>query len=323
MKHVIRLRFVDLAQSYVPEQQLLYKLISKHYEIDTLSQPDYVLSCGFGNAHMKYPNAVKILWLGENCVPDFNWFDYAIGFDHLSFGDRYIRIPLYYFYFWEGGKLLVRETKLDPAFLDRKFCSFVVSSPRGNPLRRRFFEELSKYKQVDSGGRWLNNVGGPVADKHAFISGYKFNICFENSSSPGYTTEKLPQALAAQTVPIYYGNPTVETDFNTASFIRLRDENDIGRAIDEIIRLDKDDDAYMRMATAPCLNADDYAAHLNQLEDFLCHIFSQPLSAARRRNIYGYQADQCRRIAPVLLAYQAARNAAWIGWNLLHGKIGR
>jgi len=323
MKHVIRLRFVDHDPSYVPELQLLYKLISKHYEIDTLSPPDYVLSCGLGNAHMKYPNAVKILWTGENYVPDFNWFDYAIGFDHLSFGDRYIRVPLYYFYFGDGGKLLERKTVPDAALLNRKFCSFVVSSPRGNPLRRRFFEELSKYKRVDSGGRWLNNVGGPVADKYDFISGYKFNLCFENSSSPGYTTEKLPQALAAQTVPIYYGNPTVETDFNSDSFVRLRDENDIDRAIDEIIRLDKDDDAYMRMVTAPCVDADDYTSHLKQLEEFLCHIFAQPPASARRRNVFGYQADQCRRLAPILLAYETARNVAWTGWNLLHGKIGR
>jgi len=323
MKKTIHLRFVDHDTSYVPEQNLLYKLIARHYTIDQTGAPDFIISCGLGNNHLKYPGAVKILWTGENYVPDFNYFDYAIGFDNLSFEDRYIRIPLYYFYFGEGGTLLTRKTDPDPSLLNRKFCSFVVSSPRGNPLRRRFFEALSKYKRVDSGGRWLNNIGGPVANKHDFISGYKFNICFENSSSPGYTTEKLPQALAAQTLPIYYGNPTVETDFNPASFIRLRDETDIDSAVQEVIRLDQDDDAYMRAVTASCLDTADYAAHLKQLEAFLCHIFDQTPTVARRRNVFGYQAEQCRRMTPVLLGYEFARNAAWIGWNLLHGKLGR
>ena len=65
----------------------------------------------------------------------------------------------------------------------QKFCSMVVSNAQvSNPIRERFFRLLSEYKQVDSGGRLWNNVGGPVADKQKFISGCKFNIAFENSA---------------------------------------------------------------------------------------------------------------------------------------------
>lgn len=321
MRSKKKIAFVDYSSGYVPEEQLLYKLISKHYDIDGTGKPDYIISCGNGRDHLQYPDVIKILWTGENMVPDFNFFDYAIGFDHLSFGDRYIRVPLYHFYFGEDGGKLNRELKSSTELLNRKFCSFVVSASGGNPLRRQFFEELSKYKKVDSGGGWLNNIGGAVADKHTFISGYKFNISFENSSSPGYTTEKLPQAFAAQTLPIYFGNPTVETDFNPSSFIRLRDENDVQRAIKEVIRLDTDDGAYLKMIHESCYDRIEYERRMNNLEQFLCHIFEQPIATARRRNVYGWQAVQCRRISIVLIAYDKARKAFWFCWNLLHGRI--
>ena len=78
----------------------------------------------------------------------------------------------------------------------QKFCSMVVSNAQvSNPIRERFFRLLSEYKQVDSGGRLWNNVGGPVADKQKFIGGYKFNIAFENSAVLGYTTEKIMDAI--------------------------------------------------------------------------------------------------------------------------------
>lgn len=101
---------------------------------------------------------------------------------------------------WKGFEELVRRTShlSDQELLNRKFCSFVVSNSQfSDPLRKRFFERLCKYKKVDSGGRYLNNIGGPVRDKLAFCRGYKFNIAFENSSVDGYTTEKIMEAYAA------------------------------------------------------------------------------------------------------------------------------
>lgn len=31
-------------------------------------------------------------------------------------------------------------------------------------IRDDFFEILNAYKRVDSGGRWKNNIGGPIGD---------------------------------------------------------------------------------------------------------------------------------------------------------------
>ena len=76
--------------------------------------------------------------------------------------------------------------------------------------------------------------------------------------------------------------------------------SDVERAVEEIIRLDRDDDAYFAKLAAPSFMhpVDWYEARLT---DFLRHIVDQPLDAARRLNAYGYQtnsrhrADQARK----------------------------
>lgn len=285
----IKLGFVDKWTGFVPEEDYYYKVLARHYEIELSNKPDYLICSQNGRGHIYY-DCVKIVDIGENICPDFNEFDYAIGFDHLEFWDRYLRVPLYAFY-QDYQKLAKRRETMpsDEALLNRKFCSFVVSNGGyGDPLRRQFFERLSKYKRVDSGGRWMNNIGGPVKDKAEFIRGYKFNIAFENSSSPGYTTEKVMQPLAEHVVPIYWGNPLVERDFRPESMVVVKNEADVERAIEEIIYLDTHDDAYLAKAKADCL-AQPFDYYDQRLEAFLCHIIDQPLAEAKRLNKYGFQ----------------------------------
>ena len=321
----IKLRFVDYSSGYVPEEQLIYKVLSRHFEIDQVSDPDFIISCGLGVEHTKYDRCVKIVWIGENVVPDFNWFDYAIGFDHMDFGDRYLRVPLCAFY--ESYRRIEEPLdRTDEQLLNRDFCSFVASNPQRDPIVFDFVRELSKYKKVSCGGACLNNVGGRVKDKMSFCAAHKFNVAFENSSSPGYTTEKIMQPLVAGSVPIYYGNPMVEADFNPGCMVRVGGWDDIPRVIDEIVALDKDDAAYLSKCRAPRL-AEDRLAHERRLEAFLLGIVERGLacglSAAYRRNFYGCQSSHRRCLGPVLRTANRLREAAWFGLNLLHGRIAR
>ena len=129
--------------------------------------------------------------------------------------------------------------------------SFVVSNDEGDPMRIEFFHRLSKYKPVASGGKLFNNVGGRVLDKNAFVAQYKFNIAFENSCVPGYTTEKILEPLAVHSVPIYYGNPAIAADFNPSCMVHVANRGDVERAGEEIIALDRDDAACLRKLSAP------------------------------------------------------------------------
>jgi len=320
MKKTIRIKFTGFAPYHDPHKQAYYRFLTERYDVVECEKPDYVIDGGQSFHHLKY-DAVKIQFDSENLVPDFNDFDYAVGSSELTFGDRYIRIPWFAFYPYFAD-IANRKTEPDAALLNRKFCSFVVSNAEfGDPMRRKFFEALSKYKRVDSGGKYKNNVGGPIADKLAFCRGYKFNIAFENSSCPGYTTEKIMEAYVAQTVPIYYGNPHVEADFLPDSMIRVANESDIERAVEEVIRLDKDDDAYMKMATAPCLAKGDPAAYERDLETFLAHIFDQPLAEARRLCPHGQQQVMRRHLKYVHLLDQKVRDF-WL-YGKAVGAIGK
>jgi hypothetical protein len=267
---------------------MIHRFLTKHFSIELSDDPDYVLDGGLGENHLDF-DCIKILQVGENVVPDFNCFDYAIGFDFLEFGNRYIRIPLHVF--CDGYSSLSTETRMVDAdsVLNREFCSFVVSNGAGgDPIRTEFFHRLSKYKPVASGGRYLNSVGGPVPDKLEFCRKYKFNIAFENSSSPGYTTEKLMEPLSIQTCPIYWGNPKVFEDFRPDCMVHVKDAKSIDQAIEEVVYLDTHDDEYLKKLAAPCLVKSPEKTE-QELVDFFKHIFSQEYEEARRLNKYGWQ----------------------------------
>lgn len=274
-----------------PENVWAYRILKRHFDVQLDAvHPEYVIDGGLGDDYLDFPDAVRLVIVGGSYVPNFNHFDYAVGFDNLSFGDRYLRLPLFAAY--GTFRQLCEQARPTPdecaALARREFCSFVVSNEDGDPARLEFFRKLSKYKPVASGGKLFNNVGGRVADKLAFISRYKFNIAFENSVVPGYTTEKVMEALAARSVPIYYGNPRIEDDFNPLCMVRVATRDDMERAIEEIIRLDRDDEAYFEKLTAPTFRhpIEWYEA---QFESFLLNIFNQPIESARRLNAYGYQ----------------------------------
>jgi hypothetical protein len=145
-----------------------------------------------------------------------------------------------------------QETKLE---LPWKFCSFVVSNAGKKKTQRRvdFFHTLSEYKKVDSGGRYLNNIGGPLAagsaSKIKFLSEYKFNIAFENKSKPGYTTEKIVEAFLAGTVPIYWGNPRIAEEFNPESFVDATSFKNDFDLVQYVRELDEDESLYRKMAS--------------------------------------------------------------------------
>lgn len=285
----IKVKFLDFIISRRIEDDWYYRTLSKFYNMELSDNPDYIIDGGLGHEHLdpKYDHCVKIVTIGENYAPDFNLFDYAIAFDHIAFGDRYLRKPLYAFY-PEFDRLRVREIPNEDYLLNRGFCSFVVSDAGADPLRIAFYHELSKYKSIASGGGVLNNVGGRVADKNVFCSGYKFNIAIENSSCPGYVTEKVMQALAVNTVPIYFGDPTVSTDINPESIVWIRDRNDVKRAIEEVVFLDTHDEAYLAKCHANPL-VKSVEEHEAETIAFFKHIFDQPLERAKRLTVFGNQ----------------------------------
>lgn len=312
----IKINFTDFWGGFVPEESFFYRFLSRYYKVVLAPDPDYLFySCG-GYDHLRYPHSVKIFFTGENIVPDFNVCDYGIGFHHLQFEDRYLRFPLFLIHkdSWEDLPHLEQKTAAPPEWAQRRFCNFVYSNGReADPLREYFFRELSKYKRVDSGGRYLNNIGGPVADKLDFLSHYKFTIAFENCAMSGYTTEKILDPMRVSSLPVYYGDPHIDTDFNPASFVWVESRAHVEEAIEEIIRLDKDDPAYLEKLSQPWFTRPSLQSYYTeQLLAFFRNIFEPPLTEAFRTTDYawaGLYKRNLRRTAPLTRNYLF--NKAW------------
>ncbi len=237
----LRIAYADFWDGFDPLDNFFQKILSTRYTLILSDNPDVLFFSVAGNENKKFNRCVKIFFSGENVRPDFSLCDYAISSDFID-SDRYYRWPLYNLY------------GIDIPEIDNskrtKFCCMVVSNDRCT-YRNLFFERLSKINHVDSGGKYKNNVGGPVNDKNEFLKEYKFTLAFENSSYPGYTTEKILQAKKAGCIPIYWGNPLVAKDFNPESFINIQDFSNWKDAISYICQVNDNPVLFNRYQQAP------------------------------------------------------------------------
>lgn len=298
MRKKIKIAFVDFWDDFNRNKNFLTDILQKRYDLEIINDSDrsneveYLFFSCMGHEHLHY-ECVRIFFTGENFVPDFNLCDYAIGFEHMQYGDRYFRYPLYMAYYPLDYKRMIEKNNLDTG-IEKKFCSFVVShNAIANPVREEFFHKLSEYKKVDSGGRFLNNIGleNGVEDKFEFQKQYKFGIAFENTSHPGYCTEKLMQAFAAGTVPIYWGDPKASEYFNSRAFINCMEYETLDEAVQRVIELDNDEDLYrkVRLESAIVDEEQTLERYRERFEQWLWNVFEQEIEVAKRVNPYGKQ----------------------------------
>ena len=158
-----------------------------------------------------------------------------------------------------------------------------------SPERSSMIKVLESYKKVDSGGKYKNNVGGPVKDKIEFEKSYKFTMAIENSPSNGYTTEKIIEAFAGATIPIYYGSKDIAKEFNEKAFINCHNYNSFEEVLERVKEIDNNDEMFLSMVKEPIITADSQAnIYLNEnyLSDYLKKICSNDPKEAFRRNRY-------------------------------------
>ncbi len=286
----IDVAFTGFWSGFDSKNNTFVDLLRKKYDVRVRENPSeakYLFYGDFSYDFLNYRDCVRIYITGENLAPNFNLCDYALGFEHMIFEDRYVRYPLYMWgeYRNRFDRILTDEA-IDIQEIDKRaFCSFVVSNDLfADPMRQYFFQELSKYKSVASGGRSYNNLpdGQPVKDKQNFLKNYRFNIAFENSSYPGYSTEKLVDAFAAHTVPIYWGDPRIAEVFNPDSFIDCTGKT-IQEAVELVRKVEEDPKLYKDMLMAPAIKDTSVPAIMDQLMiEWLYHIFDQPYEKAKR-----------------------------------------
>jgi hypothetical protein len=112
---------------------------------------------------------------------------------------------------------------LNTPFNNKKFCLF-VSRNSSNNNKIRAINILSKYGNVD----FINKYDNILKDRSCYndiellkvFNQYKFIICFENSKTNGYITEKIFNVFLSKSIPIYDGAPDVDIFINSGSFLK-------------------------------------------------------------------------------------------------------
>ena len=302
MKEKKKLNFVGFWPNFNKTNNLFCDILRERFDIEISDNPDYLIASVLGDPlkYLEY-DCVRILFTGEPLVPDFNLFDYAIGFDYLSFpdqtaGNRYYRYPLSFFDI-KRLKKHVDGMSFDDAknILSQKqyFCNYLYGHQSAKGERESIFHALEKYKRVESAGSFLNNMPDglivPYTEKKMdFLRLCKFTIAVESISYPGFVTEKLINPFYSDSIPIYYGNPLVSKEFNDDAMINLHHFSSIEEGIEKVIEVDQNDALFIKMLMAPKLIAPDYLDNLILgLREFLFSIFSQtPEQAYRRMRFY-------------------------------------
>ena len=270
----IKVKFTDFWKQFPYHNPYVLKdLFDKHYNICLSDDPDFLFYSVFGSQHEKY-DCTKIFVTGENRYVsldvkgnyrrngmrqiDFRECDFAISHYYLE-DSRHYRLPVYLRHWGlEGIKHIKKHKNIEKIMQQKKkFCCFVSSNKRA-VKRMNFFRKLNEYKKVDSGGKVLNNIGFLAPKYHQFIkflSRYKFVIAFENSSTPGYTTEKIFLPMQARSIPIYWGNGWIEREFNPASFVNCHDYPSDAEVIARVIELDNNEELYRQVLAQPYLQS--------------------------------------------------------------------
>lgn len=288
----IRIDFSDFWPGFRKDDNFFWNLLKKRFDVELHAQPDFLFYSNRETHVHRVHNCVKIFFTVESFLPDWGECDYAFTCHYLN-DPRHLRLPLYVFYAPANELVRAGNEDWDAIMAAKKeFCAFVIG--KHEPKRRiHFFNKLCSYKKVHSAGGVLNNIGYRIplvaGAKVDFLRGYKFNIAFENTSIPGYTTEKIVEPMQAHCLPIYWGSPRIGEEFNTASFLNYGDFPSEDALIEEVIKLDRDNEKYLERLKQPNF-------HNNRPNEFydedrlLGHfekIFSAPITpVSRRRRVF-------------------------------------
>jgi len=231
MKPKIKIKFQNgLSFETFKREVFDVNLVSTDFEFIESDQPDFIVFGPYGNDIPSKGDYVRIGYFCENITPDFDSCEWVFGIP----SEEEFNYPRYKRIQWHNisPDALIKNPDIDTnELLSQKtgFCNFVYSNPVY--YREDFFKQLSKYKKVHAPGKSMNNMAWPKNDnkdakwdvKRNFLKSYKFTISFENYVYPGYQTEKLYDAMLANSLPIYCGNPFVGQIFNTNSFLNTAD----------------------------------------------------------------------------------------------------
>lgn len=115
---------------------------------------------------------------------------------------------------------------------------------RGDSVQNETRRDSFNFNIIDGAGDW--------SDAYKLYSRYKFGLVMENTRTDGYISEKILNAFAGGTVPIYYGTEDVFQVFNADAFVYFNDSHPEA-ALQKVKELLESDQMYEDMLSQPIL----------------------------------------------------------------------
>lgn len=297
---------------------------------DDMRDANVLVFGDYGGSHRSF-DGTKVHYTAENYRPRWTNTDFSIGYDYVD-DSRYLRLPLpVVFAYADVVDGFAAPPRKDWA--ERSFCNFVYFRP-GTRMRRALFNELAGYRPVTSPGRFLNNASAPgihdpsVHWRHSKIpyqAGFRFTIAAENGAFPGYTSEKLYDALIAGTIPIYWGDPRVADDVDERAFINVSSYATLKDVVDAVAEIDRHPELaqpYLDARPFMRTGVDEWFA---RTVDTFTRVFehaelhrSDPAQAARARRLTA-DAGRVLRVATTMRAIPrtiSSLDKRWLGGRL-------
>ncbi len=127
--------------------------------------------------------------------------------------------------------------------------------------------------------RYSGEIGGHE-EKLQLLERYRFALVIENTSFPGYISEKIFDCFYAGCVPVYYGPPDIEQFIPTSAFVDMRRFPHLDDLDAYLRRMREEDWQRMRKAgeaflQSPSFSRFDYRSQAERLADALTEIWRE------------------------------------------------
>ena len=230
-----------IAYYQIPKQTFLEMYFPRNHTYEFVDEKESANICIIGIQHINNSllrdNEINILFCVENLhvnrkhykhfnrFKDFNNDKINIYiYNHFSKPTETISYKIYpqiNFRMEYFDKIKYNYNIPDIPFQDKKFVLF-TSQNLLNENKRKVLIELMRIGKVDFIANFENLKNKTCYHDIELIklySQYKFIICFENSKTPGYITEKIFNVFLSKSIPIYDGAPDIGDFISNRSYI--------------------------------------------------------------------------------------------------------
>lgn len=168
-----------------------------------------------------FPNVYE--WIEQNN----KLFDFVLTFDSdlINRGENFLYYP--------HGRCWVNNYKETKKVNKASIIASVKNDTTGHRLRHEIVARLKSL--IDAYGSGYKSV----EDKDEALLPYMFSITVENSIQPGYWTEKIVDCFATKTIPIFWGDSSVNDYFNKDGIIYFNTLEELDTII-EVIKTNGD-----------------------------------------------------------------------------------